>query len=460
MSAAAQSAVDAALERIADPEVESLHAFLAVDREYARRAASVVEERRAGGETLPLAGIPVAVKDNISVAGLGTTCASRLLETYAAPYDATAIERLKAAGAVIVGKTNLDEYAMGSSTENSAFGPTLNPHDRTRVAGGSSGGSAAAVASGCVPMALGSSTGGSVRQPAAFCGVVGLKPTYGRISRYGLVAFGSSLDQIGTLASSVPDAARLFSAVAGPDERDATTRPEPLESYGDLDAWDPAGWRIGWPKEYFTSALDPEIRDACVGARDLLAEAGAEIVEVSLPHSEFAIAVYYIVAIAEASSNLARYDGVRYGVRAQGDDLDAMYRRTRARFGAEVKRRIMLGTYVLSSGYYDAYYARGVAVRRKLTADFDAAWTKVDALLSPTTPTTAFEIGEKIEDPLAMYLNDVYTVSANLVGIPAISIPFGLSGGLPIGIQLMGPELSEHKLLAMARFLERQAPPA
>ena len=381
------------------------------------------------------------------------------------PYDATAIARLRAAGAVVVGKTNLDEFAMGSSTENSAFGPTRHPEDPDRVPGGSSGGSAAAVAAGCVPLALGSETGGSVRQPAAFCGVVGVKPTYGRVSRYGLVAFGSSLDQIGTLGMDVADAARLLEVVGGSDPHDATSRPEAVEDYvARLDDLDPAATRIGWPVEYFGAGLEPEIRAACEAARDILAAAGAEIVEVSLPHAPYGIAVYYTVAIAEASSNLARYDGVRYGHRASADDLGSMYLKTRAAFGAEVKRRIMLGTYVLSAGYYEAFYGKGTAVRARIRSDFQRAFESVDALLTPTTPTPAFRIGEKADDPLAMYLNDIYTVSANLAGIPALSLPWGRTSAcagrppLPIGIQLQGPDLSERRLFELARFLERERP--
>lgn len=456
--ASAVETVDRSLASIAASS--NLNAFLSTRVERARAEAADIERRIGAGESLPLAGIPVAVKDNISVAGGPTTCGSRLLKPYVAPFDATAIERLKAAGAIVVGKTNLDEYAMGSSTENSAFGPTSNPHDSERVAGGSSGGSAAAVAQGCVPIALGSETGGSVRQPAAFCGVVGTKPTYGRVSRWGLVAFGSSFDQIGSLGTTVEDAATLLEVVAGSDPRDATSRPEPVGSYTEgLHDWDPSGARIGWPSEYFAEGLDPEIRAACEVARDRLAAAGAEIVEVSLPHSPYGIAVYYIVAIAEASSNLARYDGVRYGYRATGaDDLQTMYFRTRAAFGAEVKRRIMLGTYVLSAGYYEAFYGQGTAVRDRIRGDFDAAWQRVDTLLTPTTPTPAFPIGEKVDDPLAMYLNDIYTVSANLAGIPALSIPYGKVDDLPIGIQLLGPELSEARLFRIARFLEREAP--
>jgi len=462
----AASAVDAALGWIRAAEDGGLHAFLSVRDDAARADAEEIDRRVADGEDLPLAGVPVAVKDNIAVAGGRTTCGSRLLETYVSPFDATAIVRLREAGAVVVGKTNLDEFAMGSSTEGSAFGPTRNPHDPGRVPGGSSGGSAAAVAKGCVPLALGSSTGGSVRQPAAFCGVVGVKPTYGRVSRYGLVAFGSSFDQIGPLATNVEDAARLLEAVAGSDSHDATSRPEGGgDLAGGLDGFDPQGLRVGWPGEYFGEGLDPAIRAACEEARDRLAAAGAEVVDVSLPHAPHGVAVYYTVAIAEASSNLARYDGVRYGLRAEeAGNLDTMYLKTRAAFGAEVKRRIMLGTYVLSAGYYEAFYGKGTAVRARIAADFEAAWGDVDVLLTPTTPTPAFRIGEKVDDPLAMYLNDIYTVSANLAGIPAISLPWGrvtpADGDvpLPVGIQLMGPRLAERRLFEIARFLEREAP--
>ncbi len=458
----AAAAVDGALGWIGDIEAAGIGAFLSIRSREAREEAEDVDRRLADGEDLPLAGVPVAVKDNIAVSGGRTTCASKLLEPYTSPYDATAIVRLREAGAIVVGKTNLDEFAMGSSTENSAFGPTRNPHDPDRVPGGSSGGSTAAVAAGAVPLALGSSTGGSIRQPAAFCGVVGMKGTYGRVSRYGLVAFGSSFDQIGPVAHTVEDAARLLSVIAGSDPHDATSIPEPAPDWtAGLEDWDPAGARIGWPAEYFdVDGLDPSIRSACESARAALESAGAEVVEVSLPHARYGIAAYYIVAIAEASSNLARYDGVRYGHRAPGrEDLMSMYLETRAAFGAEVKRRIMLGTYVLSAGYYEAYYGKGTAVRARIAGDFDSAFDDVDAILSPTTPTPAFPIGEKADDPLAMYLNDVYTVSANLAGIPAISLPWGAVDGLPIGIQLMGPRRGESALLKAARFLERESPP-
>jgi aspartyl-tRNA(Asn)/glutamyl-tRNA(Gln) amidotransferase subunit A len=457
----ARRSIEEALEQAS---AERLNAFLSLRGARALEEAELVDRRVAAGERLPLAGIPVAVKDNIAVAGGVTTCGSRLLEPYVSPFDATAIARLRDAGAVVIGKTNLDEFAMGSSTENSAFGPTLNPHDPGRVAGGSSGGSAAAVAAGLVPVGLGSETGGSVRQPAAFCGAVGVKPTYGRVSRYGLVAFGSSLDQIGTVATTVEDAARILETIAGSDPRDATTLPGRPERLADgLDEADPSA-RIGWPGEFFGEGLDPDIRAACERARDRLEAAGAEIVELSLPHAPYGIAVYYVVAIAEASSNLARYDGVRYGYRAPGaDELHAMYERTRTAFGAELKRRIMLGTYVLSAGYYEAFYGKGTVVRGRIRGDFETAWERVDAILTPTTPTPAFPVGEKAEDPLAMYLNDVYTVSANLAGIPAVTVPFGRvrptseRPALPIGVQLMGPARAERRLFELARFLEREA---
>ncbi|HET9334014.1 MAG TPA: Asp-tRNA(Asn)/Glu-tRNA(Gln) amidotransferase subunit GatA [Gemmatimonadota bacterium] len=461
----AAASVEAAFERIR--AADGLHAFLSLREEAARSEAAEVDRRvaRGSGADLPLAGVPVAVKDNIAVAGGPTTCGSRLLETFVPPFDATAIARLREAGAIVVGKTNLDEFAMGSSTENSAFGPTRNPHDPTRVAGGSSGGSVAAVAAGCVPLGLGSETGGSVRQPAAFCGAVGVKPTYGRVSRFGLVAFGSSLDQIGTIGRTVEDAALVLSVVAGSDPRDSTSSPEPVgELAAGLEDREPAGLRIGWPAEYFGEGLDPAILAACEEARDRLADGGAEIVDVSLPHSPYGIAVYYTVAIAEASSNLARYDGVRYGLRVPAGNLSSMYLKTRAAFGAELKRRIMLGTYVLSAGYYEAFYGKGTAVRARIRGDFERAFEQVDAILSPTTPTPAFPIGEKADDPLAMYLNDIYTVSANLAGIPAISLPWGRTPAtvdrpaLPIGIQLMGPDFLERRLFEIGRFLELQAP--
>lgn len=404
-------------------------------------------------------GIPVAVKDLISVTDdQPTTAASKILEPYVAPYQATVIDKLEAAGGVPTGKTNLDEFAMGSSTENSALGETTNPWDESRVPGGSSGGSAAAVASGSVPVALGTDTGGSVRQPAAFCGVVGLKPTYGRISRYGIVAFASSLDQVGIFSRTPREAALTLTAVSGVDPHDATTVDRPVPEYAKTLSGDVEGMKIGLPKEYFVEGLQPEVEQAVRQAADELTAAGAAVSEVSLPHTEYAIGVYYLVGTAEASSNLARYDGIRYGYSAETDPeadvktLEDVYRQTRARgFGPEVKRRVMLGTYVLSAGYYDAYYKKAMQVRTLIRQDFDQAFTEVDLLLTPTTPTTAFKRGEKVDDPLQMYLNDILTVPASLAGLPAISVPAGVDQhSLPIGVQLIGPQWSEETVLRAA----------
>ncbi len=404
-----------------------------------------------------LFGLPIVVKDNICLRDYPTTCASKILQNFVPPYNATVVERLIAADAVIIAKSNMDEFAMGSSNENSALGPVLNPYDPTRIPGGSSGGSAVAVAAGLAPFALGSDTGGSVRQPAAHCGVVGLKPTYGAVSRYGLVAYASSLDQIGPLAVDVDSAALLFSVVAGHDERDSTSA---KVSHRDLHAEsqkDMQGLRIGMPVEYFGEGLDHEIRAALEKCTALLELEGAVLTEVSLPHTKYAIATYYIIADAEASSNLARYDGVKFGLRTDSTDLMSMYTNTRHEgFGAEVKRRIMLGTYVLSAGYYDAYYQKAMKVRSILTQDFLKAFENVDVLLTPTTPTTAFKLGEKSDDPLEMYLSDIYTVSANLAGLPAISIPCGKdSKGLPIGLQLTGKHFDEATLFRVGKAVER-----
>ena len=424
-----------------------LNAFLDIDREGVSRAKQV--ENNDG----VLAGLPVAVKDNICVRGMQASCGSRILGDYHPPYNATVIERLIEAGAVVIGKTNCDEFAMGSSNENSAFGPVRNPWDTTRVPGGSSGGSAAAVAAGIVPVALGSDTGGSVRQPASLCGVLGMKPTYGRNSRYGLVAFASSLDQIGIFAREVEDVARVLGVIAGRDPRDSTTADVPVPDYTAALDGDLKGARIGFPAALFGKGLDPEVGDAVKSVIDVYREMGAEIVDVELPHASYAIAVYYIIATAEASSNLARFDGVRYGFRAEETpELRQMYRKTREEgFGAEVKRRIMLGTYVLSAGYYDAYYRKAQQVRTLIKNDFLNAFKNCDALITPTAPTPAFELGEKVDDPLAMYLNDIYTVTANLAGIPGLSVPCGLSSErLPIGFQLLGPYWSEPALLRLA----------
>jgi aspartyl-tRNA(Asn)/glutamyl-tRNA(Gln) amidotransferase subunit A len=427
--------------------------------ERALEMARAVDARRGGGgHPGPLAGVPVAIKDVLATRGVPTTCGSRVLEGWRPPYDAHVVERLRDAGAVFVGKTNCDEFAMGSSTENSAYGPTRNPWDLTRVPGGSSGGSAATVAAREVPLSLGTDTGGSVRQPAAFCGVVGLKPTYGAVSRYGLVAFASSLDQVGPFATTARDAALLYNAICGRDARDMTSReeakPVPLDS---LEAG-VRGLRIGIPRDLLGEGLDPEIRDALDRAAARYAREGADVSDVSLPHAGYAIATYYLIAPAEASSNLARYDGVRYGLRAPGSgDLRSMYETTRGQgFGREVKRRILLGTYALSAGYYDAYYLRAQKVRTLIRRDFTHAFTRTDALLLPTTPTPAFRLGEKVEDPLAMYLSDIFSIPASLAGMPAVSFPAGLSReGLPIGLQLVGRPFEEGTVLRAARASEQ-----
>ena len=434
---------------------ETLNAFLEIDRKGALERAAV--ENSDG----PLAGVPVAVKDNICVRGLQASCGSRILGDYHPPYDATVIERLTQAGAVIIGKTNCDEFAMGSSNENSAFGPVRNPWDTSRVPGGSSGGSAAAVAAGIVPVALGSDTGGSVRQPASLVGVVGMKPTYGRNSRYGLVAFASSLDQVGIFARKVEDVARVLGVIAGRDPRDATTAGVPVPDYTASLTGDLKGARLGFPHALFSEGLDEEVGNSVKAVVDVYRELGAEIVDVDLPHAKYAIAVYYIIATAEAASNLARFDGVRYGFRAEDTpELRQMYRRTREEgFGAEVKRRIMLGTYVLSAGYYDAYYLKAQKVRTLIRNDFLSAFSTCDAIITPTSPSTAFALGEKVDDPLAMYLNDIYTVTANLAGVPGISVPCGLSAErLPIGYQLLGPYWSEPTLFKLAHAYAQARP--
>ena len=449
------------LDRIArlDGEVK---AFLRVDADGALRAARACDARRdAGGPARPLEGVPVAVKATLHVAGLPTTCASRILEGFTAPRDATAVARLRAAGAVILGKTNLDEFAMGSSTENSAFGPTRNPRDLSRVPGGSSGGSAAAVAAGFAPLALGSDTGGSIRQPAALCGITGLKPTYGRVSRNGLVAFGSSLDQVGPLCRTVGDAALALSVLAGHDPLDATSLAvdAPAAAAAALGV---RGLRVGVVREHLDSpGLEPGVRTRVEAALGALTAAGAEVREISLPRSGDGIAVYYLVATSEASSNLARYDGVRYGLRVPGGDLAALYEETRDRgFGTEVKRRILLGTFALSAGYADAYYQRALRVRRLIADDLDRAFRDVDAVVGPTAPGTAFPLGSKTGDPLSMYLCDVFAVTANLAGIPAVSVPCGPDGsGLPVGFQVMAPVLREDVALRLAAAVEAAMPP-
>ncbi len=463
----------------------AIRAFLRVDRDAAlSRAAEIDQCRRANQPLGRLAGLPVAVKDNLCTRGQPTTCASRMLERFAPPYDATVIARLRQAGAVIIGKTNMDEFAMGSSTENSHFGPTRNPWHPQHVPGGSSGGAAASLAAGMTPLSLGSDTGGSIRQPASFCGVSGLKPTYGRVSRYGLVAFASSLDQIGPLGRSVADVALLLEVLAGHDPLDSTSADVPVPDYTQTVLQPFDGLTVGVVREHFGAGLDGEVEAAVQEAVRVYQSLGAKIRDISLPHSKYAIATYYIIAPCEASSNLARYDGVHYGYRtdepamlaewnterrqfeARGDtqaldSLDSalvrMYRRSRAEgFGAEVKRRIMLGTYALSAGYYDAYYLKALRVRRLIRRDFDEAFREVDVIAGPVAPTAAYRIGEKIDDPLAMYLGDLYTVSANLAGLPGISIPCGFTRGLlPIGLQLQGPPMQEEKLLRAACMFQQ-----
>ncbi len=448
--------VRAYLDRIAtvDP---GINAFITVTADLALDLARAADARIQRGEAAPLTGIPLGLKDLLVTRDVRTTCGSRMLEGFVPPYDGTAVARLRDAGAVILGKLNMDEFAMGSSNETSAFGPVRNPWDPDRVPGGSSGGSAAAVAARQVVAALGSDTGGSIRQPAALCGVVGLKPTYGRVSRYGLVAFASSLDQIGPLTRDVADAAVMLTAISGKDPLDATSLDEPVPDYAAALRADPRGLRIGVPREYFVDGLDPEVEAAVRGAIELLAEHGAVVEEVSLPHTEYAVATYYLIAPAEASSNLARYDGVRYGLRVEGRDLADTYRKTRAEgFGAEVKRRIMLGTYALSAGYYDAYYLRAQRVRTLIARDFREAFGRVDVIACPATPTPAFRLGEKADDPLQMYLNDIFTIPANLAGLPAISVPCGLTrAGLPVGLQFMAAPFAEQTLLDAAHAYER-----
>ncbi|MBX5464082.1 MAG: Asp-tRNA(Asn)/Glu-tRNA(Gln) amidotransferase subunit GatA [Clostridia bacterium] len=431
-----------------------VHAFLTQTPERALEAAERAD-RAGGGRPSPWAGLPVALKDNLVTRGLRTTCASRMLADWVPPYTATAVERLEAAGLGCLGKTNLDEFAMGSSTEHSAFGPTRNPVDLERVPGGSSGGSAAAVAAAMAPWALGSDTGGSIRQPAAYCGVVGLKPSYGRVSRYGLVAFASSLDQIGPITRDVRDAAILLGLIAGHDPRDATSAERPVPDYLERLEEGVRGLRVGLPREYFGEGVAPEVREAVLGAARALEREGARVEETELPSTRYALAAYYVVAPAEASANLARYDGVRYGFRAAGATSYAdLYDRTRQKgFGAEVRRRIMLGTYALSAGYYDQYYLKAQQVRTLIRREFGEAFRRFDLLLTPTAPTAAFRLGE-VSDPLTMYMNDICTIPANLAGLPAISLPCGSAGGLPVGAQLMAAPFEEALLLRAARALE------
>ena len=441
------------IERLAD-----LNAFITVTADSAlERAAGIDRAARAGEALAPLAGVPIAIKDNMVMQGVRTTAGSAILFNYSPPYTATAVERLQAAGAIIVGKTNQDEFAMGSSTENSAYGPVKNPWNKAYVPGGSSGGSAVAVAAGIATVALGSDTGGSIRQPASFCGVVGLKPTYGRVSRYGLIAFGSSLDQIGPFGKSVDDIAEVLNVIAGHDPKDSTSSDLDKDDYVGALEGDVRGLRVGVPREYYGEGLDPEVKAAVEAAITKFKELGAVLVDVSLPQTEYAIPVYYVIATAEASSNLARYDGVRYGFRAEeAPTLKEMYSRTRDQgFGTEVKRRIMLGTYALSVGYYDAYYGKAQQVRSLIERDFRTAFEACDVIATPTAPTPAFQLGAKTDNPLEMYLSDIYTITVNLAGVPALSLPCGLSSkGLPIGIQLMGRHFCEAELLRAAHNLE------
>jgi aspartyl-tRNA(Asn)/glutamyl-tRNA(Gln) amidotransferase subunit A len=456
-SVSSETLVDTALARA--EELGALCAFVSLRGDRARAEARAADARRARGEVRSaLDGIPVAIKDNLIQRDEPCTCGSRILADFVAPYAGTAVARLVEAGAVVIGRTNMDEFAMGSSTEHSAFGPARNPWDPSRAPGGSSGGSAAAVAAGVVPVALGSDTGGSIRQPASFCGVLGLKPTYGRISRYGLVAFASSLDQIGPLTRTVADCAAVLEVIAGHDPADSTSIPEPAPRCRDALTGDVSDLVIGLPREVREiEGADPEVLARVAEAVAELERAGAKVREVSLPHTRFAIATYYLIATAEASSNLARYDGVRYGLRAEAHSLGEMYRRTRSQgFGAEVKRRILLGTYVLSAGYYDAYYRKAMQVRTLLRRDFEEALQGCDVLATPTAPEVAFPLGAKTADPLRMYLSDVYTVSANLAGVPALSLPCGFAAQLPVGLQLIGRPLAEGTLLRVADAYQRR----
>ena len=452
--------LDAHLAAI-DAREDEIHAFNLVLADKAREVAQHVDRRVAAGEDPgPLAGVPVALKDNLCTHGVETTCGSRILEGWRPPYDATVVDRLAAAGGVVIGKTNCDEFAMGSSTENSAFGPTRNPRDVTRVPGGSSGGSAAAVAAGFAAVALGSDTGGSIRQPAALCGVVGVKPTYGLVSRYGLVAFASSLDQVGPFATTVADAAVLLEAIAGHDPLDSTSIPEPVRPIGVHLDDGVKGLRVGVVRELLGAGIAPDVAARTREAADALAAAGAEVDEASVPATIYGLSAYYLIAPAEASSNLARFDGVRFGLRVDAPTTTEMMIATRTEgFGPEVKRRIMLGTYALSAGYYDAYYGKAQRVRTLICRDFAAAYERFDVLLSPTSPTTAFAFGDKTADPLTMYLNDVCTIPSNLSGDPAMSIPFGTGDdGLPVGVQVLAPALAEATMFRAAAVLESAAP--
>jgi aspartyl-tRNA(Asn)/glutamyl-tRNA(Gln) amidotransferase subunit A len=458
--ASAREATQACLDQIKRVDGQ-IHAFLSYDTADALAQADVADKAIAGGAShaqRPLLGVPIGIKDVLAVKGQPLNCGSKILGKFVSPYDATAIEKLRAAGAIVFGRLNMDEFAMGSSTETSAFGVTRNPWDATRIPGGSSGGSAAAVAADECIATLGTDTGGSIRQPAALCGCVGLKPTYGRVSRYGLVAFASSLDQIGPFTKDVRDSATLLEVLSGLDERDSTSIPQPVPHYAAGLTGDIKGLKLGLPKEYMIGGLDPEVNQAVRAAVKQLEQLGAEIVEISLPHTDYAVATYYIVATAEASANLARFDGIRYGLRVEGNDPISLYGNTRgAGFGPEVKRRIILGTYVLSSGYYDAYYLRAQKVRTLIRQDFLKAFEKVDAIVTPTSPTAAFKLGEKSDDPLQMYLSDIFTISCNLAGICGLSLPCGFTANpkLPIGLQLLGKPFGEETIFKIAHAYEQ-----
>ncbi len=437
-------------------EMSDLNIFISLDKEAIRKSAEEISAKMQKGDKGPLSGKTVAIKDAICTKNIPTTCGSQILKNFVPPYDATVVQRVKSSGGLIFGKTNMDEFAMGSSTENSSFGPVKNPHNIAKVPGGSSGGSTSAVAAGIVDMALGSDTGGSIRLPASFCGVVGMKPTYGRVSRYGLVAFASSLDQIGPIARNVRECSELLTVISGSDKCDSTSSDNPVDDYASLLENDVKGLKIGLPEEYYGEGCDPEVLESVMDVVNELKSLGASVQNVSLPHTVYAIAAYYIIATAEASSNLERYDGMRYGIRGEGTDLSEVYKSSRSiGFGDEVKRRIMLGTYVLSAGYYDAYYKKAQQVRRLIRDDFLNAFEKIDVLITPTAPTTAFNLGEKIEDPLSMYLVDIYTTSLNLAGLPGISVPCGKSSeGMPIGVQIAGKPFAESEILNVSARIE------
>ncbi|HVA78528.1 MAG TPA: Asp-tRNA(Asn)/Glu-tRNA(Gln) amidotransferase subunit GatA [Candidatus Binataceae bacterium] len=446
----------ACLDRIAAVEPR-LHAFLTVTNEQALEQAAAADRRLKAGDAPELCGIPLGIKDIYATKGVATTCASKILGNFIPPFDATVIAKLRAEGAVFAGKTNMDEFAMGSSTENSAFGPTMNPHDLSRVAGGSSGGSAAAVAADEILGALGTDTGGSIREPASFCGVVGIKPTYSRVSRYGVIAFASSLDQVGPFAKTVRDAAIMLRSLAGHDPRDSTCSARAVPDYPRALSGDVKGLRIGVPKEYFVAGMEPEVERSVRAALKQYEAMGAKTIDISLPHTAYAIACYYLVATAEASANLARYDGIRYGMRAAAEDTIALYEMTRAQgFGAEVKRRIILGTFALSAGYYDAYYLKAMKVRTLIRRDFERAFETCDVIVTPVAPATAFKLGEKMNDPLTMYLSDIFTISVNLAGLPGLAIPSGYdTNNLPIGMQIIGAPFAEETILRAGDAFER-----